>query len=300
MTNAIHSYDIIILGNFTSDTIVSASGTRHVDGGGFNYGAHAAAMMGLKVAAVTRLAQEDLRVVRALENIGVTVYPFFTSHSTQMRLEYPTANVDTRVLTVTATAGSFTPDQFNQLQAQAFLINASIRGEVPLEVIQVLREKGNFVVADAQGFVRVRSDTGRLVNAAWPEMSEYLVLIDVLKADAVEAESLTGENDLKKAAQILSEYGPKEIVLTHSDGMLVYADNEFYEARFLPEKMIGRSGRGDTCIGSYMAKRLSAPPELATIWSAAVTSLKMEQEGPIIRDVTEVKKFIKKKYKINK
>ena len=59
-------YDLVILGNYTKDTIVSPSGTRSVDGGGFNYGAHVAAMMGLKTAAVTRLAREDVRVVEAL------------------------------------------------------------------------------------------------------------------------------------------------------------------------------------------------------------------------------------------
>ena len=41
-------YDIVIIGNYTKDTIVSSAGTRPVDGGGFNYGAHVAAMMGLK------------------------------------------------------------------------------------------------------------------------------------------------------------------------------------------------------------------------------------------------------------
>ena len=34
-----NTYDIVIIGNYTKDTIVSPSGTRVVDGGGFNYGA---------------------------------------------------------------------------------------------------------------------------------------------------------------------------------------------------------------------------------------------------------------------
>ncbi|MCK5033658.1 MAG: hypothetical protein KAS18_08490, partial [Calditrichia bacterium] len=59
-------YDIVILGNYTKDTIISASGTRYVDGGGFNYGAHAAVVSGLKVAAITRLAEDDFHVVEAL------------------------------------------------------------------------------------------------------------------------------------------------------------------------------------------------------------------------------------------
>ena len=47
------SFDIAFVGHYTQDTIVSASGTRVVDGGAFNYGAHVAARMGLRVAAVS-------------------------------------------------------------------------------------------------------------------------------------------------------------------------------------------------------------------------------------------------------
>ena len=291
-------YDIVILGNYTKDTIISASGTRYVDGGGFNYGAHAAVVSGLKVAAITRLAEDDFHVVEALAKIGVDVFPFATPSSTHMCLDYPTSNVDERILTCTATAGSFTPDQFNKLEAKAFLINASIRGEVPMEVILELKKKNGLVVVDVQGFVRIINQDNRLVNAPWPEMEQILKLVDVLKTDAVEAEYLTGESDIKKAATILANYGPKEIILTHRDGLLVFANGNYYEAPFLPEKLIGRSGRGDTCIASYMAKRLTAPPEEAIIWSAAVTSLKMEAEGPIIRNIEAVQEMIHTKYGI--
>jgi len=75
-----------------------------VDGGGFNYGAHVAAMMGLKTAAVTRLSKDDQRVVDALVRLGITVYPTYTPHSTDMRLHYPTSDVDQRTLSVTHTA----------------------------------------------------------------------------------------------------------------------------------------------------------------------------------------------------
>ncbi len=66
-------YDIAFVGNYTKDTIVSAAGTRVVDGGAFNYGAHAAVQMGLRTAAVTRLAGEDWHVVEGLARLGVDV-----------------------------------------------------------------------------------------------------------------------------------------------------------------------------------------------------------------------------------
>ncbi len=289
-------YDIVILGNYTKDTIVSPAGTRMVDGGGFNYGAHVAAMMGLRTAAVTRLAREDHRVVDALVALGVEVFPTYTPHSTCLRLYYPTSNVDERILTVTETAGSFTPDQFEGLEARAFLINGSIRGEVGLDVVQQLKEKGALLAADVQAFVRVIAPDGTLVYEAWPEKHQFLACIDILKTDAVEAESLTGSADIKAAAQMIAAWGPKEVVLTHRDGLLVFACGQFYEAPFRPRQLVGRSGRGDTCISSYVARRLSASPREACIWAAAVTSLKLEAEGPIKRTVADAEQLIAKAY----
>jgi len=41
---------------------------------------------------------------------------------------------------------------------------------------------------------------------------------------------------------------------------------------------------------------LSASPQEATIWAAAVTSLKMEAEGPIKRTASEVEELIARMY----
>jgi sugar/nucleoside kinase (ribokinase family) len=289
-------FDIVIFGNYTKDTIITPAGTRYVDGGGFNYGAHAARMLGLSVAAVTRLAQEDQRVVDKLRKIGIEVYPFYTPSSTHMVLEYRSANPDDRILRCAVTAGSFTPDQFESLEAKAFLMNGSIRGEIPLDVVKSLRKKNALLVADLQGFIRIIAPDTTLLHARWPEQEEHLRLVDVLKTDAVEAESLTGESDIKKAATVLASMGPKEVVLTHKDGILVLANGNFHEAPWRNKSLIGRSGRGDTCIASYITKRLTEPPEVAIIWSAATTSLKMEAEGPFLRSVDDVRDFIKKEY----
>jgi len=290
-------YDLALVGNYTQDTIISPSGTRLVDGGAFNYGAHVAASMGLKVAAITRLARGDWHIVDELIRLGVDVFARATPESTCLRLEYPTPNPDERAIYVTSTAGAFTIDEVESLQARAFLVGASLRGEVGGEIIETLGRKDTLLAADVQGFVRVARD-GRLIYAAWPEKHQVLAHMDVLKTDAVEANMLTGEADLAQAARILADMGPSEVVLTHRDGVLVYAGGEYYEARFFPHKLIGRSGRGDTCIAAYVARRLHAPPGEATRWAAAVTSLKMEAEGPFRRNIGEVTDLIRTKYEV--
>ena len=291
-----NTYDVAIIGNYTKDTIVSASGTRTVDGGGFNYGAHVAAMMGLKVAAITRLAREDNHVVDALERIGVDVFPFYSPKPTILQLYYPTSNVDQRILTVKSVADPFLPEQVKTVDAKVFLLNASTRGEISLEVIKELRKRNALIVADLQGFIRVIAPDGTLHNSEWEEKQEVLPLVDILKTDAGEGEFLTGETDISTQAKILYELGPKEIVLSHRNGILVYAEGEYHEAPFSYNKLVGRSGRGDTCISSYVCKRLSASPAESTVWTAAVTSLKMEADGPIKRKIGEVEDHILKNY----
>lgn len=281
-------FDLITLGNYTKDTIVTRNGTRHVHGGGLNYAARAAAAAGLSVAAVTRLAQEDSESIEHLEAAGVSAFPRWTDTSTVMRLEYPTDNVDERILTVTTTAGSLEPDQVEGLEAPAFVVSPSIRGEVGIDVLNALRRPGVLIGLDVQGYVRIRRDDGVLEHSHWPEIAETLALVDVLKTDAVEAESLTGTADREAAARTLAGYGPREVVLTHRDGLLVLADGKVYEAPFTPRELRGRSGRGDTCLGSYITWRLQADPSQAILWAAAATSLKLEKEGPLTATRDEI------------
>jgi sugar/nucleoside kinase (ribokinase family) len=288
--------DLVTIGAYTKDTIVSSSGTRYVDGGGYSYAAHAARLSGLHVAAVTRLAAEDRKSTQALRDAGVEVSVIESPQSTLMRLEYPTANVDERVLTVAAVADPFQPEHFAGLEARAFLVCASIRGEVSLDVLRALKNKHSLLGLDVQGFVRVVGPNGRLLYTKWPEQAAVLALVDFLKTDAVEAEFLTGTADIREAARLLAGFGPREIVLTHRDGVLVLVDGQYYEAGFFPEPLRGRSGRGDTCIGSYVSRRLLAPPPEATRWAAAVTTLKMEAEGPIRRTPAEVEALLARRY----
>lgn len=289
------TYDVLYIGNYTKDTIISPAGVKYVDGGAVNYAAHAAAKLGFNVAVITRLAKEDDHVVGKLVQAGIDCYPTYTPQSTLMKLEYPTSDPDIRALSVSATAGSITAADVEPFNAKAAVIGSSLRGEVGIDVIQKLKEKKMLVAADMQGFVRALRGV-ELKYEPWDEMRSTLAQVDVVKSDAVEAEFLTGETDIFRAAKFYADMGPREIVLTHKDGVLILADGEFHEMGFYPARLEGRSGRGDTCVGTYVAKRLSLPPREAGIWAAAVTSLKMEKLGPFDRSIDEVQAFMRVKY----
>ncbi len=292
MTNTPKHYDVIYAGNYTKDTIITPTEVRYVDGGAVNYAAHAAVRLGVKTAVVTRLAREDQRMIDALTRAGVDCYPKYTPSSTLMTLEYKTSNVDQRTLSVKATAGTITAGQLAGLQARAVVVGPSLRGEVTLAFFQAMRQRpGTRVAIDVQGFVRVLRGES-LVYEPWDEMGAVLGCVDIVKSDAVEAEFLTGETDIYRAARRYASYGPTEIVLTHRDGVLIHANGRDHDYRFFPGSVIGRSGRGDTCLGTYAAMRISQPPAEAGRWAAAVTSLKLERLGPFDRTLAEVEAFL--------
>ncbi len=289
------TYDVVCIGNFTKDTIITPAGTRYVDGGGMRYAAYAAACLGLKTAVVTRLSRQDIHVVAKFCLAGIDCYPTYSPQSTLMQLEYPTFDPDLRTLTVRETAGAITIDALQGLDMMAGVINSSLRGEVGLDVIRKLKEKQALVALDVQGYVRVLRGQ-ELKYEPWEEMAETLSCVDILKSDAVEAGFLTGETDIYKAAKYYSDMGPSEIVLTHKDGVLIYTKGQFHDLGFFPNCLDGRSGRGDTCIGTYAAMRLTKDPFHAGIWAAAVTSLKMERLGPFSRPVDDIEALIRARY----
>jgi sugar/nucleoside kinase (ribokinase family) len=288
-------YDLLCIGNYTKDTIISPSGTKYVDGGAVNYAAHAANRLGNRVAVLTHLARDDQRVVEKFQESGIDCFFSYTSSSTLMKLEYPNLDPDTRTLSVTGTADPILAIEMEAIQARSAVIGTSFRGEVSTDAIHALKRRNIFLGADMQGFVRVLKGVS-LVYEPWDEMDQILPHLDVLKSDAVEAQYLTGEADLFKAAAEFSRLGAKEVLLTHRDGVLVYAGGEFHQAAFHSRALDGRSGRGDTCLGAYMAMRKYHPPFQAAIWATAVTSLKMENLGPFDKTLDDVSSLVRDKY----
>ena len=282
------SYDITLIGNYTKDKIVTPSAVKHVDGGGFNYGAHAAIALGAKTAAITRLKKDDMHVVNNLTNIGIEAFPTYTDSSTHIELIYPTDDFDERTLIMPNSAGSFSSEQFKDIESKIFLVNASVRDEFKVQTLIDLEKKGSLIGIDLQGFIRTRNKNNVLVNSLWSEKKEALKLTHYLKADGVEAEFLTGESDLVLAAKVLKSFGPKEVIITHKNGVLVYDGKNIYQEPFILDKIVGRSGRGDTCGASYVYKRLSLEPKEAIKWAAAATSLKMESDTPLKNTYKEI------------
>jgi sugar/nucleoside kinase (ribokinase family) len=280
-------FDVCLYGHFAVDKITTIDGkTTPAHGGAVYYGGLNLARQGFSVAVVTRLHKDDFWRLDEIRDAGIEVHATEAPESAGMENIFLSEDRDKRICKSLGFAGPFTVEELPELDAKLQLVIPICAGEVDLPTLKVIAQRGP-VGLDVQGFVRF-AEADDIVFHDWPEKADGLKVVRYLKADDTEAEVLTGHTDLREAAKALAALGPKEVLLTHKNGVLVYVDGEFYEGSFTPNKLLGRTGRGDTCFTTYCARRLSMSPGEAVKYAAAVTSLKLEAPGPFNRTLEDV------------
>lgn len=270
--------DILMVGHFAKDELIVDGKGAIAAGGGVYYGSMVLRRMGLKVAVATRLNPADFPLLDELKQAGIQVFATPAPQTSGIANYYQSQDMERRICKPIGFAGTMALDEIPDIKARVIMITGIIAGEVDLPVVQALARRAP-IAMDVQGFVRV-PEGNDLVFKPWADIEEGLREVTYLKVDRAEAEHITGETDLRAAALKLAAYGPKEIVITQSSGPTVYAEGEFFQARFTPRSLAGRTGRGDTCFSAYVGRRLTAGPLEATRWAAAVTTLKQEKPGP--------------------
>jgi sugar/nucleoside kinase (ribokinase family) len=162
-----------------------------------------------------------------------------------------------------------------------------IAGEAPRAFVEELSQWG-LLSLDAQGFLRVHRD-GALRLERNEEFEDLIRSAAFLKLDHAEAETLTGQKDLGSALERIQKLGAREIVLTHATGVISCRNGKRVDAPWTAQNLSGRTGRGDTCMSTYLACRaLDIAPEEALPLAAELTSRKMEQEGPFRRTLADL------------
>ena len=285
-----HDVDIMMIGHFAKDRLVVDGRAEFASGGAVYYGSVALRHLGLRVAIVTRLHPSDYPLLDELEQDGVHVVAAAAPVTSGIENIYSSADMERRICKLRSIDGRRRSSAAPELSARIYLVASIIAGEVDLPLLQALARRGP-VALDVQGFVRVRNN-GDLVFRQWPDMEEGLSRVSYLKVDRAEAELLTGLTDMAAAARRLTEYGPREVIVTQSSGVTVLANGDLYQAPFTPKSLDGRTGRGDTCFATYLGRRLSSPPEEATRLAAAVTTLKQENPGPWRGDLADVEEWM--------
>ena len=290
------NYNTFIMGHISIDENIYQGETVKEIGGAVVYSSCASYAIGHKTGILTKLSFQNKNCLETFTIPEKDIFTLNSKNTTSIRNIYHSADRERRTCTALSVADPFTIDDIpNNINSQIYHFAGLISGEFDNEMIKFLHNKGK-VALDVQGFLRTVGENKEMVFNDWKEKKEYLPFIDYLKTDAAEAEIMTGAKDRKIAAEMLFEWGAKEIMITYNKEVLIYNGIKHYTFPLKPRNLSGRSGRGDTCFSAYITERADKDIEDALLFAAALVSLKMESSGPFKGTRDEVEGYIKKFY----
>ena len=278
--------DTFIVGQVSEDINVDYDGkTIRELGGAVVYSGFVAGNLGHNVGVPPKTNNPNQVEALFAKAKNVQVFPVLSKTNTSIENRYHTADKEKRTSIALSRIEPYRVSDMPEVESKIVHIAGLMHGEIPEEIIDYFYGKTKIAI-DVQGILRHMTGEDVLFKD-WEKKLEYLPKIDFLKTDAMEAEVLTGTADREKAAKILSDFGAKEIMITHNTEVLVYREGE----------IVKKPLRGDTCFSTYITERLHQSMEEAALLAAATVSLKMEKPGPFSYDRQAVQDYIAEFYR---
>lgn len=278
------------IGHITRDKIVTPNQTVFMSGGVAFYFAYALSHLPKNVdfRLVTKLAKEDRKAAEDMIAAGINVSVFDSRETVFFENKYGD-NPDDRTQRVLAKSDAFEVSELDGIEADIYHLGTLLADDFSLGFIEELGKRGR-ISCDAQGFLReVRGESVHAVD--WNDKEKFLKHIDIIKVNEMEMEVLTGESDPRKAATVLSSWGPSEVLVTlGSLGSLILAEGKFYEVpSFKPEQVVDATGCGDTYMAGYLYCRAQGiAPQEAGRFAAGMCTLKLAHNGPFDGSIDDI------------
>lgn len=285
-------YDLMFIGPACRDENIDYDGSvvRGV-GGAVYFCDFAARAAGANVLSAIKINPEDRDVADAFHSDPEHLRILPSSVTTRMKNVYTSPTRETRIATCEAQSDPIRPEEVPEDSFSICHLSGLLYGDFPNELITRLAERCR-LSADAQGFLR-HNDHGPMNFYQWEDQEQYLSCFAFLKTDAAEAKILTGLDDRKEAARILHERGAGEVLITHNTEVLVYDGTAYYTCPIRARNLSGRTGRGDTTMGVYLARRAAGDSVARSVlYATAAVSLKMETPGPLMAALSDIEAYI--------
>lgn len=290
-------YDVLVIGPVSLDHNIDYQGNeRREVGGAVVASGFAAAGSGNRTAVFTKLNPADADVEERFRDSGADVYWSPSAATCSIRNQYFTADKEKRACTSMGVCDPFRFEELPDIEADIYHFAGLVYGDFDGALFAEAAKHGK-VAVDVQCLLRHVEADRTMAFHDWAEKREYLPVIDYLKTDAAEAEILTGLTDREAAARQLHAWGAKEIVISHNTEMLAYNGGEIVTCPVKARNLSGRTGRGDTTFGSYLAMRMAgADIREALLYATACVSLKMESPGVFTGTRADVEAYIRQFY----
>ena len=291
-------FDVCVVGHITKDMANTDDGEIKMPGGTAYYTAIALKNLGMSVAVITKLHDQDTFLLSELEKEHIPVFLGESDRTTTFTNVY-SSDTNTREQWVKDVAKPFTVRDASRCEARIFHLGPLTKDDIPLEVIRFLAARAG-ISLDVQGFVRdvVKRSRGwaAVRHAAWKEKTAALAFVNIVKANEEEARILSHARDMTEIAIELSNYGPEEVIITRGGNpSLVYSKGKSYWVPAYPPRntvAVDPTGCGDTYMAGYLFYReRSTKLDEVGKFAAMTASLKLERASPFRCDEEDVRDF---------
>lgn len=239
---------ILVVGSLAYDSVSTPSGAVSAAlGGSANYfGIAASLYVPVSVVGVVGddYKDEDKKLLsdRGVNIEGIKQVAGKTFH---WEGEYKTDLNEARTLrTELNVFAEFKPELDQNQKKSPYVFLANIDPQIQLDVLDQI-ESPRLVAADTMNFwIQTKSE----------DLQKLLKRLDILIINDTEAKMLTGVNNTILACEMISEMGPKAVVIKRGEyGFVLYYKNEYFALPAFPIKdVVDPTGAGDTFAGGFM------------------------------------------------
>ena len=224
----------------------------------------------------------------ALKTYGIDGYTYPSPETGGFSLIYYDT-LGNRTLDVLGQASSLPDIPVDIVSGADFVIIGPILGEVSLTLSEKIRSVADGqILLDPQGLLRRVNADGRIEHYRNPDVDAIIPLCDVVKANEVEADIITGihprasEDALRQATERLYGLGCKIAIVTlAAEGSAAYDGQTYIRVPAYATDAVDPTGAGDTYAAGFMVGYLRyGTVKEACYYGSCVASVMVEHVGP--------------------
>jgi len=204
----------------------------------------------------------------------------------------------TTELNVLANFSPIVPENYKNAE---IVLLGNLHPAIQLSVLEQMSSKPKLVILDTMNY---------WMDNTLDELIKVISKVDLLCINDQEAEQLTGENDLKLAAEKISKLGPKFLIIKKGEfGSVLYSEDDYYSCPVYPTKEVkDPTGAGDTFAGGlagYLAscEKISFEEvKKGVLYGTSLASYCIEDFGPnniLTLDINLIEERVSEIKKIN-
>ena len=137
---------------------------------------------------------------------------------------------------------SFNPIISENKSYPDILLLGNLHPEIQLSAINQLNNKPSAIILDTMNY---------WIENFWDTVKKVISKVDIISINDEESEMITGHKDLKQAAKVLNNMGPKYVIIKKGkDGAELFNyEKRYFASAYSVDKVIDPTGAGDCFIG---------------------------------------------------